>query len=273
MALYDVVNGIYRKVGKKYDPVEGIYRNVKAAYDPVGGVYRKYFAGGLTAGELAVGDSVWLTVDGNLTEFLVIHQGNPDSEMYDISCDGTWVLMKDIYTKSVRWDSTDNDYKNATVHSFLKNTLPGRLDANAQAAIKQVKIPYWNGTGKGGSLAIGSEGLSTKGFLLSKNEINAIPTTNASSFASGEGSALDYFSGMNTGKDAGRIAYFDGAVDWWCLRTVHTGGTTNAFRVVSDGSCDNYQCTSSLPGNAGVRPAFILDNNTRFDPTTKTIIE
>ena len=36
------------------------------------------------------------------------------------------------------------------------------IDSNIRAAIKQVKIPYQNGTGSGGSLATGSNGLSTK---------------------------------------------------------------------------------------------------------------
>jgi hypothetical protein len=47
MALYDVVNGVYRKVTKKYDPVEGVYRKVTKAFDPVDGVYRQYFSSGV----------------------------------------------------------------------------------------------------------------------------------------------------------------------------------------------------------------------------------
>lgn len=47
MALYDVLNGVYRKVSKKYDPVEGVYRKVTKAFDPVDGVYRQYFSSGV----------------------------------------------------------------------------------------------------------------------------------------------------------------------------------------------------------------------------------
>ena len=47
MGLYDVVNGVYRKVVKKYDPVDGVYRKVKAAYDQVDGVHRQYFLSGI----------------------------------------------------------------------------------------------------------------------------------------------------------------------------------------------------------------------------------
>ena len=46
------------------------------------------------AGELDIGSSVFLNVDGVPVEFLVVHQGLPSS-IYDTSCDGTWFLMKD----------------------------------------------------------------------------------------------------------------------------------------------------------------------------------
>lgn len=43
-----------------------------------------------------VDSTVKLKVDGTLQNFLVVHQGLPGS-MYDVSCSGTWLLMKDIY--------------------------------------------------------------------------------------------------------------------------------------------------------------------------------
>ena len=47
MALYDPVDGVYRKVTKKYDPVDGVYRKVTKAFDQVDGVYRQYFSSGV----------------------------------------------------------------------------------------------------------------------------------------------------------------------------------------------------------------------------------
>ena len=44
----------------------------------------------------AVGSTVKLKVNGTAKEFIVVHQGKPSS-LYDNSCDGTWLLMKDIY--------------------------------------------------------------------------------------------------------------------------------------------------------------------------------
>ena len=44
----------------------------------------------------AVGSTVKIKVNGTLRNFIVVHQGRPSS-LYDASCDGTWLLMEDIY--------------------------------------------------------------------------------------------------------------------------------------------------------------------------------
>ena len=54
-----------------------------------------------TLASMAVGSTVKLKVDGTLWDFIVVHQGRPSS-LYDVSCDGTWLLMKDIY-KNRQW--------------------------------------------------------------------------------------------------------------------------------------------------------------------------
>lgn len=48
-------------------------------------------------GSLGIGTSVYMNVNNARTEFLVVHQGLPSSD-YDSSCNGTWLLMKNIYT-------------------------------------------------------------------------------------------------------------------------------------------------------------------------------
>ena len=55
---------------------------------------------GILASDLAVGSSVYLMENGVATEYLVVNQGIPSgSSLYDSSCDGTWLLRKDIYEK------------------------------------------------------------------------------------------------------------------------------------------------------------------------------
>jgi hypothetical protein len=258
MALYDVLNGVYRKVTKKYDPVNGVYRKVTKAYDPVDGAYRQYFSGATPVSKLSVGDSIWLNVDGVLTEFLVIHQGNPDSAMYDGSCDGTWLLMKDVYIQKA-WDSDSNDYTNSDIHTYLYGTFLSLLDSDIQSAIKQVKIPYRKGA-SGASVNSGSSGLSTKIFLLSCYEVG---WTTSNPYFPVDGACLSYFSGCST-TDSKRIGYYSGNAAIWWLRSPYTNNATSIWDVNQDGG----HSSSERSRSRGVRPAFILDSNTSIDQST-----
>lgn len=38
---------------------------------------------------IAVGGTVKIKVNGTVKEFIIVQQGNPDSTIYDSSCDGT----------------------------------------------------------------------------------------------------------------------------------------------------------------------------------------
>ena len=51
-------------------------------------------------GTKAVGSIVKIKVNGASKDFIVVQQGNPNTSTYDSSCNGTWLLMKDIYTTS-----------------------------------------------------------------------------------------------------------------------------------------------------------------------------
>lgn len=266
MALYDKVNGVYRKVEKKYDPVDGVYRNVTKAYDPVGGVYRQYFSGGIPVETLAVGDSVWLDVNGVQTEFLVVHQGLPPY-YYDESCDGTWLLMKDIYGNRVWYDDSGygrNDYNKSLIHTYLNGDFLDLFDSNIQSAIKQVKIPYYAGVSSGsGRPYNGANGLSTKIFLLSAVELGWYNGNH--SYIPTNGHRLDYFSScyqMTT--DSKRIAYYDGTAAAWWLRDPDTTYNGTTVYVSSTGAAWRQTYTIA----SGIRPALILDSSTPIDQST-----
>jgi hypothetical protein len=264
MALYDVVNGVYRKVSKKYDPVDGVYRKVKKAYDPVDGVYREYFSGGPSVSTLAVGSSVWLNVNGTLTEFLVVHQGRP-STLYHSSCNGTWLLMKDIYENRT-WDSTNNDYANSDIHAYLNGTFLKLFSTKVQSAIRQARIPYMKGTADTGTVASGSSGLSTKIFLLAGYELGL----SSSTYLPVDGAKLDYFTLGNTMEARTlRIGYMNGTSTKWMLRSPYVSATDGCFAISSAG-LSQFQNIKNL---CGVRPALILDSNTILDNSTgKNII-
>lgn len=193
-------------------------------------------------GDMAVGSTVKIKVNGTVKDFIIVHQGKPSS-IYDDSCDGTWVLLKDVYTTST-FGSRNNSYKDSSIHSYLNSTFYDLIDSDIRAVIKQVKIPYWYGTGRDGSLATGSNGLSTKVFLLSCYEIGArngygIPN---------DGAELDYF------KSGDRVAYGSGGATTWWQRSPQTGNTYNVWFVNSAGSSN----VNNYGDSNGVRPAFVL---------------
>lgn len=140
-------------------------------------------------GTKAVGSIVKLKVNGAAKEFIVVHQGKPSS-MYDASCDGTWLLMKDIF-EATRWHSSDvNNLENSTIHSILNSTLLNAFESNIRDAIKQVKIPYRKNGGSSGSDQSGANGLLCKIFLLSGYEIGF--TTSDNSYFPVDGAKLSY---------------------------------------------------------------------------------
>lgn len=197
----------------------------------------------------AIGSIVKIKVNGAAKDFIIVHQGLPSSA-YDASCNGVWVVMKDIYT-TMKWDGSNNDYKNSDVHSYLNGTFYNLIDSDIRNAIKQVKIPYQNGTGSGGSLATGSNGLSTKVFLLSGYEVGW--TTSDNGYFPKDGVRLAYF-GNSSGGNSKRVAYNgSSAAEWW-LRSPYTGNGNGVWTVKSDGSSGIW----SYNGTYGVRPAFIL---------------
>ena len=200
-------------------------------------------------GTKAVGSIVKIKVNGASKDFIVVQQGNPNTSTYDSSCNGTWLLMKDIYTTSTF--GNNNSYKDSSIHTYLNGTFYNLIDSNIRAAIKQVKIPYRNGTGSGGSLATGSNGLSAKVFLLSGYEVGW--TTSDNGYFPKDGVRLAYF-GNSSGGNSKRVAYNGSSAAVWWLRSPYTSSYDSVWYVYTDGSSYGSWCNNSC----GVRPAFIL---------------
>ena len=204
----------------------------------------------VTLSSKAIGSTIKLKVNGSAKDFIVVHQGKPSS-VYDDSCNGTWLLMKDIY-ESRQWHSSNtNDYANSTIHSYLNSTFLAMFDSNIQKAIKQVKLPYRKGSGTSTTVTSGSNGLSAKIFLLSATETSF----SFSYMPSGEGAELAYFKGCaDNSSDSKRVAYLNGSATSWWLRSPSCSYSNYALYVSSNGDWVNYYCSSS----GGIRPALIL---------------
>lgn len=212
------------------------------------------FFSGIPIGTLPVGSIVKIGVNGKSYDFLVVNQGIPsNSSLYDSSCDGTWLLMKDIYENRVWKSGSINKYESSDIHTYLNNTFLNLFDSNIKNAIKQVKIPYRKDGGSGGTDQSGANGLSAKIFLLSGYEVGW--TTRDDQYFPNDGAKLSYFvSGTGTNANNKRIAKLnDKKVIWW-TRSPTTNSTYFAWRIATSGSKD-YNGTGL---SHGIRPAFIL---------------
>lgn len=188
----------------------------------------------------AVGSIVKIKVNGAAKDFIIVHQGLPSSA-YDASCNGVWVVMKDIYTTSTF--GNNNSYKDSSIHSYLNSTFYNLIDSQIRAVIKQVKIPYTNS-----GVQSGANGLSTKVFLLSGTEVGF----SGVSYMNTEGAKLSYFDSASK-----RVAYNGSSAAVWWLRSPFTGSSSLVWFVKSDGSGDYWFCGNTC----GVRPAFVLPSS------------
>ena len=200
---------------------------------------------------LEIGRSIKLNLNSTPWEWLVVHQGLP-SEIYDASCNGTWLLLKDIYEKRV-WNSAGtNILESSTVQSYLNGDFLGLFDPEVQSAIKQVKIPYRKNGGSGGTDQSGANGLLSKIFLLADLEVGFLASTTTPE----DGAKLDYFVAGTTGASK-RIAYLNGSANSWWLRSPHASRSNIAGSVGTDGVYGGAKVIASY----GVRPAIILPSN------------
>lgn len=262
---YVGIDNVARKVKSLYIGADGVARKVKKAYIGVDGIAREWYSSGKKLSSCAVGDVVQLSEKGTNVEYIVVHQGLP-STIYDESCNGTWLLRKEIYIEKEWHTSKVNDYKNSSINSYLNNTFFKTFDTATQSAIKQVKIPYRAGSGSSTTVTSGASGLSTKVFLLSACELgfnyDGIPTPY------GE---LKYFSSCATnGASSKRKAYYLGSViSYWWTRSPYCGGSSEYAVAIDDrGDTGHMFCNSAF----GIRPALILNSDTIIDPETNAVI-
>ena len=204
----------------------------------------------VTLSSKAIGSTIKLKVNGSARNFIVVHQGKPSS-VYDDSCNGTWLLMQDIYENRAWHSSNTNDYANSTIHSYLNSTFLNLFESNIKNAIKQVKLPYRKGSGTSTTVTSGSNGLSAKIFLLSATETSF----DISYMPSGEGAELAYFKGCaDNSSDSKRVAYLNGSAAVWWLRSPNCNYVSGALYVLSNGGWNYNGCSLSY----GIRPALIL---------------
>ena len=219
---------------------------------------------GILAQDIAVGSVVKLMEGGTAVEYLVVNQGKPSgSSLYDDSCDGTWLLRKDIHSNRQWHTSNVNKYETSAINTWLNGNFFNSLGSVERASVKQIKIPYRAGGGDGGTNQSGANGLSCKVFLLGGYELGW--TTSDNGYFPVDGAKLAYFeSGTGSSANNKRIAYQNNmARDWW-TRSPRTADS-KYVSIVSESGSYNYNLASSLDY---IRPALVLPKTAVFDETT-----
>lgn len=213
---------------------------------------------GTNAGDLAVGKEVILNENGQPVNYLIVNQGIPEnSALYDASCEGTWLLRKDI-RELVIWSGSNGE--SVLVGSNIMAAMAGYLnsyDQNVQESIKTVKIPYCVGNGYP-TVNSGANGLECKIFPLSGYEAGGA-NVSASSFLPIDGACLSYFENLEY-IDQRTIAYLNGQAETWAFRSPHNSMDYTVCFASKDGYINSDECTFSY----GTRPALILPYEFKF---------
>ena len=220
----------------------------------------------IQARDIAVGSSVYLNENGNYVEYIVVNQGIPsNSSLYDSSCNGCWLLRKDIHSDMTWWQTGGVIYSGSDINTWLNGEFFNTLGSAEQSVIKQVKIPYVENYSSG-AIASGADGLSTKAFILSLREVGW-PSSTVNKVPD-DGEKLDYFEeGTGTSANNKRIANLNGSAhDYWTRSTYIY--STGVWRITKLGD----KASSSADYNYGVRPALILPFNAEFDKTNMQLV-
>lgn len=252
MSGYIVTGGSRKEVKSLHTIAGGAAHIVDKAYTLTGSNARLWYQRGTPLGSYEVGKTIKIAVDGKDYDWLVVHQGLP-GDVYDASCDGTWLLMKDVYI-AMKWDEYGNRYSDSDMTTYLNGTFYNLIDTDIRNAIKQVKIPYTKS-----GVQSGANGFSTKVFLLSGTEVGLSKGDTLNK----EGAKLAYFDSASK-----RIAYNgSSAVSWW-LRSPYITSNSYYFGFVffidEKGTAYAAQPTSTI---TCARPAFVLPQDVLVDDT------
>lgn len=270
LVVLSSVKNQYQTTGYVDEVANGqTYYYAAFAYSVEGGVSEGAFVSaepvaGTAVSTLSVGTLVKIKENGSPVEYMVVHKGLPSS-MYDESCDGCWLLRKDIAENRV-WDSTNNDYAKSDIQAYLNGAWTSRYETGILSQIKQVKIPYVNGTG-GSPVASGANGLSCKFFLLGVYEIGY--TYSDSNKFPIDGAKLAYFdAGSSVNARNKRLAYQNSVVREWWLRAPNREDTNTVWEISTQGYCIGAPATSAW---YYVRPACILPSDALVDENLNVI--
>ena len=218
-----------------------------------------------TVRNMPIGTIININVYNTIYKGVIVHKGNPDPSMYDASCNGVWVWLKQSgfsFTSGGRdddtysFDSYNREFNkseafyccNTLVYNRLKSATP-----SFASLIKSVKVPYADNS-KGKVLTL-SQGVSAFVFPLSLIELGYSPDSDIPK----DGAKLSYF---NT--DADRISAGTDHYQTkgqYVTRTVSMSDVSKSYRINRYGQ--KYIERKYIV--ASFSPAFILPYDVKLN--------
>lgn len=220
--------------------------------------------GYIRATDIAVGSIVKLKESYVDVEYIVINQGIPqNSSLYDDSCDGVWILRKEIFEKKTLTIATGSSSTFGYVELNLDDCIQSEFydivfDSKTKSAIKEVRIPYVKSTNPL-SINSGKNGLLVNAFPLSCYEVGITNT------GINTGARLEYFDVSDDVQlNSKRRATYQGSLTKWALRDVYwySGQSSNRIPTIQADGTVLYETSGIF---AGIRPAMILSKTALFD--------
>lgn len=202
--------------------------------------------------DYSVGKTVKIDVDGRKLAWRIVHKGNPNENIYDDSCNGTWLILDTLYKES---SMNKKSYLNSVVDNYLDTTFYNLIGTNSNVKdyIKTAKIPYIQVEGSSGSYVYNlkekSDGIPRKVFAPSIAELGF--DVDYSIYKDGD--RLDYYD-----SESKRIKTLDGVSSEYWTRTNNHNIDVSYYTITSLGE-RSYQKYNVEP--KGVLPCIIMDED------------
>ena len=253
MSRYVKQDGALHEITGRYAKVDGVWHTVTARYVKQNGAWNQVYSSGKKLSDLPVGSLLKINESGVPQQYIIVHQGNPNTSIYDSSCNGTWILRKNVVS-SMAWEF--GNYSSSPIHSYLNGSFLATFDSDTQSNILQIKIPYAESYDSSTINAL-ANGLSTKIFIPAVKELGIVqyPLSTEQSTIPDEGAVLSYFDYPN-----GSDLYLSRSTnsEWW-TRSLFLSTARYVIYVHSTGEITaSENCTNS----SGVRPAMIINSDT-----------
>lgn len=254
MSIYPGIGNMAKATSKLYLGVNGKARQLSKIYLGVGGTAKLVYASGTPLGSLAVGTEIGVEEDRFPWTWVIVHQGVPNSTIYDSSCRGTWLMRLATPVQNITWESSNvrKPYDENTYAKKIADEYFNKFSPDVQACVKTANIPIEKNKTK--------TTCSVKTFIPDVYELFPSPTGIATSIDVHTGALLDYFKDTSTANSRRKTWNENGDKCQWWTRTWSNKGWTYLYNCAVGSTGDQYyQRIVDSSVSMTIRPFMICD--------------